>query len=63
MLALAYYLYVQEYFGSRTPRKNAQKITVRIPVKQEFTNTTVDYMRDKKAAVRRQIKGEINHEI
>jgi hypothetical protein len=59
----AYYLYVQEYFGkAKKPRKDAKTITVRVPVKNKFTKRAVDYMQERKAAVRAQIRGKIKHE-
>ena len=63
--AEAYYLYMQEYFTagmSKKPRTNAETMTVRIPVKNRFTEHTVDYMRERKAAILQQIKGKIEHE-
>jgi hypothetical protein len=58
----AYWLYVQAYFTkdkSRKPKKNAGAITVRVPVKNEFTERTVDYMRERKAAI---LEVEVGHE-
>ncbi len=61
----AYYLYLQEYFTSGTPKKpkkNAKSMRVRVPVKNEFTSQTVDYMQERKAAFLKQIQGKIKHE-
>lgn len=63
--ANAYYLYIQEYFSDsmvKKPKKNAKSVTVRVPVKNLFTERTVDYMQDREAAIRNQIKGKIKHE-
>jgi hypothetical protein len=49
----AYWLYVQAYFAEslqRRPRKGLKSVTVRIPVANELTEDTIDYMRDRKAA-------------
>jgi hypothetical protein len=64
----AFWLYIQEYFGSgagKKPNKKAKKaksITVRVPVMNEFTEQTVDYMRARKAAILRQIEGQVQHD-
>ncbi len=62
----AYYLYLQEYFASisqSTGKKSkGATVTVRIPFVNEFNEDTVDYMRDKKLAIQKQIKGKIKHE-
>lgn len=50
----AYWLYVQEYFGSdsrRRPRPGAKSVVIRIPVANEFTTSTVDYARERKASI------------
>jgi hypothetical protein len=54
----AYWLYVQAYFAedaSRRPRAGAKTCTVRIPLENEFTEDTVDYMRARKAAIQAQV--------
>jgi len=63
--SVAYYLYMQEYFTTGTPKKprpNAKEMTVRVPVANKFTQYTVDYMQERKAAVLQQIRGKIKHE-
>ena len=58
----AYWLYVQAHFAAgvaKKPKKKAKSITIRVPVKNEFTEETVDYMRERKAVV---LKTEIKHE-
>lgn len=56
----AYWLYVQANFNkAKKSRKTAKSITVRVPVKNEFTEQTVDYMRARKAAL---LKAEVQHE-
>lgn len=62
---IAYYLYLQECFTAgfaRKPRAKATWMTVRVPVANAFTEQTVDYMRERKAAVLHQIRGRITHE-
>jgi len=62
--ASAYWLYVQDYFESdplRRPRSGAKTLTVRVPVANEFTPATVDYMRARKAAILAQIEGRLGH--
>jgi hypothetical protein len=59
----AYWLYVQAYFAedpSRRPKGGAKTITVRIPLANQFTEGTVDYMRARKAARLAQL-GEGDH--
>lgn len=59
----AYWLYVQAYFTedpSRRPKRGVKTITVRIPLANQFTEDTVDYMRARKAARLAQL-GEGNH--
>ena len=59
----AYWLYVQAYFAedpSRRPRGGVKTLTARIPLANEFTEGTVDYMRARKAAILAQL-GEGNH--
>jgi hypothetical protein len=49
----AYWLYFQAYFQSETarePRANATKVNVRIPIADELSEATIDYMRDRKVA-------------
>jgi hypothetical protein len=56
----AYWLYVQPYFAAqKRPRKNAGTITVRVPVANELTEQTVDYMRERKEAL---LEVEVEHE-
>jgi hypothetical protein len=53
----AYWLYIQAYFtddASRKPKGGAKTLTVRIPLANEFTEDTVDYMRARKAAIQAQ---------
>jgi hypothetical protein len=50
----AYWLHVQHYFAadsSRRPKRGAKTLRVRIPIAHEFTDDTVDYMRNEKAKV------------
>ena len=63
--AVAYYLYLQEYLtgaGRRRPKPNATWMTVHVPVANRFTEATVDYMRERKAAILNQIRGRVRHE-
>lgn len=49
----AYWLYFQKYFEDdpvRKPQAAAKWITLRIPVTNELSEVTVDYMRERKAA-------------
>ena len=61
-----YWQYVQGYFESNPdlrPKKNATWITVRLPVANEFDESTVEYARARKAAVLEQLKGTVDHEL
>ena len=61
----AYWLYLQEYISAdsgKRPRKNASTMTLNIPLENEFTSHTVDYMRQKKAEILDQIEGQITHD-
>lgn len=61
----AYWLYVQEHFASDAslqPKAAAQTLTLRIPVVNQFTEATVDYMRQSKLKVLAQITGKIQHD-
>lgn len=61
----AYWLYLQEFFGAglgRRPKKGAAKMTVHVPVKNKFSARTVDYMRQRKAAILSDIEGKIRHD-
>lgn len=63
-LEKAYWLYLQEYFSAsseRRPRKNAATLTIRVPVGNTFGSETEGYMRQKKAEILEQIKGQITH--
>lgn len=56
----AYWLYLQSYFSAgHKPSKNAKTMTVRVPVQNEFTEQTVDYMRERKNAI---VAIEVKHE-
>ena len=56
----AYRLYVQTYFAKREkPGKTSGRITVRVPMANEFTESIVDYMRGRKA---RMSESEVDHE-
>jgi hypothetical protein len=49
----AYWLYFQKYFKddkAREPKAKATTVTVRIPIANEMSDATVDYMRGRKAA-------------
>jgi hypothetical protein len=49
----AYWIHVQQYFKddkSRGPGKRATTVTVRIPVANEMSESTIDYMRARKTA-------------
>ena len=49
----AYWLYFQKYFKddkTREPKAKATTVTVRIPIANEMSDATVDYMRGRKAA-------------
>jgi hypothetical protein len=62
----AYWQYVQGYFeGNPTlrPKKDAASITVRLPVANEFNEDTVEYVRSRKAAVLKQVKGLVSHDL
>jgi hypothetical protein len=61
---VAYWLYVQAYFSSnpsRKPKANTRTLTLRIPLTNEFTDATVEFIRECKAKVLTQIAGEISH--
>ena len=63
--ARAYWLYVKEYLSAgsgKRPGKKAKSMTFRIPVENELTARTVDYMRERKTAVMQQMEGHIRHE-
>jgi hypothetical protein len=56
----AYWLYVQTYFSKgKKPAKTSGTIAVRVPKANEFTESAVDYMRDRKD---RMSKSEVEHE-
>ena len=56
----AYWLYLQTYFAAgNKPKKNAATMTVRVPMQNEFTEQTVDYMRERKNAI---VEIEVEHE-
>jgi hypothetical protein len=60
----AYWQYVQGYFEgnpSNRPKGGADSITVRIPAKNLFGETAVDYCCTKKQAVLSQLQGVIKH--
>ncbi len=62
----AYWLYVQEHFASdpsQKPKAGAQTLTLRVPVVNEFTEATVDYLRESKLEVLAQITGKIQHDV
>jgi len=62
----AYWLYVQEHFASdpsQKPKAGAQTLTLRVPVVNEFTEATVDYIRESKLKVLAQITGKIQHDV
>jgi hypothetical protein len=47
----AYWLYFQHYFTEskeREPKARATTVTLRIPIVQEMTDATIDYMRARK---------------
>jgi hypothetical protein len=59
----AYWLYVQAYFAEdprRRPRPGAKTVSVRVPLANEFTEASVDYMRARKTAILAQ-QGEVDH--
>ena len=60
---IAYWIYVQEYFSdpSRKPKATAKTISVRIPVTNVFTDSTVDYVCACKAAILASIQGKVVH--
>jgi hypothetical protein len=63
--ATAYWLYFQEYFSSgkgKKPGKKAKSVTIRIPTKNRLTAETVDYMRERKAAILKQMEGQVHHD-
>ena len=50
----AYWVYLQAYFNeypSRRPKKNAERFTLRVSCANLLTEDTIDYMRDRKAAI------------
>jgi hypothetical protein len=59
----ASWVYIQEYFSDPTkrPRANAKSLKIRIPVDNVFTDATVDYARDRKAAILDSLRGKITH--
>jgi hypothetical protein len=63
--AVAYWLYVQSYFGidpARGPKAGAESVTLRIPVANVFTATTVDYARERKNLIVDQTSGIKHHD-
>lgn len=63
--ARAYWIYVQESLSAgsgKRPAKRAKSMTLRVPVKNELTAGMIDYMRERKAAILQQLKGQIQHE-
>jgi hypothetical protein len=62
----AYWQYVQGYFEGNPalrPKKGAASITLRLPVSNEFNEGTVEYVRSRKAAVLKQVKGLVSHDL
>ena len=60
----AFWLYVQEHFGAdpaRRPKRGAKSVTVRVQVVNELTEGTVDYARQRKELILRQMEGRIQH--
>jgi hypothetical protein len=60
----AYWLYVQSHFkedSGRRPKPGARSVVVRIPIANEFTPSTVDYAREKKALILDQFAREVEH--
>ncbi len=60
----AFWLYAQEHFGAgpaRKPKRGAMSVTVRVPVANELTEGTVDYARQRKELILRQMEGRIQH--
>jgi hypothetical protein len=59
----AYWRYVQAYFAEdprRKPKAASKTVTVRIPIANEFSEDTVDYMRAKKTEILAQ-HGKASH--
>ena len=60
----AYWVYVQDRFGKQSPHgflRSGSTCTLRIPLTNEFTEATVDYARERKAAILAQIEGKMKH--
>lgn len=60
----AYWLYVREYFESepaRKPSPGTKTLALHVPVRNEFTTVTVDYIRDCKSKVMAQTAGKVKH--
>jgi hypothetical protein len=52
VVAKAYWLYFQKHFSddkTRVPKAKSKTVTVRIPIANELSAATIDYMREKKA--------------
>jgi hypothetical protein len=60
----AYWLYIQSYFKRNPRRKPGTKktTTVRIPIGNEFSDVTVDYIRERKAAAHEQVLNKVSHD-
>jgi Domain of unknown function (DUF4365) len=59
----ACWVYIQEYFSDPTkkPKAKAESLRIRVPVANEFTDSTVDYARDRKAAIFALLEGKVTH--
>jgi hypothetical protein len=59
----AFWVYIQEYFSDPTkkPKANAKSLKIRVPVVNVFNDSTVDYARDRKAAILASLEGKVTH--
>jgi hypothetical protein len=60
-----YWLYIQQYFEedpARRPKKGADSIRVRIPIKNRVDRRWILYTRGRKFAVRKQLAGVVHHD-
>ncbi len=59
----AFWAYIQDYFDDpkMKPKLKAKSLKIRVPVANVFTDATVDYAHDRKAAILASLKGKVTH--
>jgi len=65
VIAKAYWLYFQKYFSdenTRVPKSKATTVTVRIPIGNELSAATIDYMRASKAGFMARFAKVVHHD-